>query len=337
MSNNGIWCVGIDDGYAETKIVLPDGTSFRMPSQAKAGELKQIAINGGRVDGTAYSTADGGYVVGDLHENDRTEFDGYPLSAMNRAIVTHALREAGVPGDAQIFACSGLPVTSYYSKGAMNQFLIKNKTDNLMKNDVLASDGSSVAKVVKHTVLSEGIAAWMDHVIQTESDQLVVNTELARRRTAIVDIGGRTTDIAVIQDHKLDMGRSNTINVGMLLVREMMAEALKDEFEFSPTVEQLNQVIAHNTIRLYGEEVSVKEMMTTARQTAVSRIHSEVLRCLGKAADIDEVIFVGGTVAAFSDLIEGWFPHQRIAHDPAFCNARGMMKYAQLVLNSQNQ
>lgn len=333
--SDGTWCIGIDDGFAETKIVLPDGTSFRMPSQARAGELKEIAINGGRVDGTGYRTPDNCYVVGDLRENDPTSFDEYPLSSMNRVIVSHALRAAGVPGDAQVFACSGLPVKSYYTKGRLNQDLVKAKTANLMKNDVLAIDGEALPKIVKHTVLSEGIASWMDHVLQLDGDQLVMNQELARRRTAIIDIGGRTLDIAVVQDSKLDMSRSSTINVGMLLVREIMTESIREEFDINPTVEQMNKVIATQQLKMYGENVSVESMMSDARATAISRIQHEVMRCLGKASDIDEVIFVGGTVAAFADQIQGWFPHQRIGHDPAFSNARGMMKYGSYVMSRQ--
>jgi plasmid segregation protein ParM len=335
MSGENIWCIGIDDGYAETKIVLPDGTSYRMPSQAKAGDLKQIGINGGKVDGTAYRTPDGSFVVGDLRENDPTSFDGYPTSSMNRVIVSHALRQAGVPGNAEIFACSGLPVKSFYHRGQLNQAMVKAKTENLMKNDVRALDDRPLPKFVKHTVLSEGIAAWMDYVLQLDGEELVINTDLASRRMAIIDIGGRTTDIAVIQDHKLDMSRSNTINVGMLMVRDILIEAIKDEFDIIPSVEQMNQLIDTKQIKMYGSMVSAEEMWNSARTTAVARIHSEVMRQLNKAADIDEVIFVGGTVAAFADQIDNWFPHQRIGFDPAFANARGMMKYCQFVMGSE--
>ena len=54
-------------------------------------------------------------------------------------------------------------------------------------------------------------------------------------------------------------------------------------------------------------------------------------RQLGRAIELDKVLFVGGGTVALADHITDWFPNQLIANEPAFANARGMRKYLQHV------
>lgn len=334
MSNNKTLFVGIDDGYLETKLYLQDGTTARIPSQAKAGEMNQISINGSETTVFPYSTSEGKYIIGDLRESDSTSFDEYPMSALNRVIVAHALRRAGVPGNFELCVCTGLPVKKFYMAGAMNKKLVKQKIANLLKNDVKAMDGASIPKIVKHEVVSEGIATWMDIVmVRGENGKLTMDREQAAKRMAIVDVGGRTTDIAVIEKGNLDTSRSSTINVGMLAIREAVAEALTEKYGITPSVDQMNEFVDHKRIKLFGKYEYAEDIFAVSAKSTVARIQSEVKRCLGSAADIDGVVFAGGTIEQIRPYIEGWFPHQIVAEDPAFANARGMQKYAEYVMS----
>ncbi|MND12164.1 StbA protein [compost metagenome] len=330
--------IGLDDGYAETKVVLSSGVCFRIPSQAKAGEMSQIAINGSGHTVFPYKTQDGNYIIGDITETDSTAFDDYPMSALNRVIVMHALRLAGVEQDAQVFVCTGLPIKRFYLAGSINKNLIKQKTANLLKNDVVSLDGEGLPKIFKHEVVSEGIAAWMDVVLyRDESGKIVVNKEQAAKRMAIIDIGGRTTDIAVIQNGNLDINRSSTINVGMLAVQEMVKEAIIAKFELSPSIEHLNTALTEKRIKLWGKWEPVADLVIAAQKTILARIESECKRCIGNGADLDQVVFVGGTVVEVEALLNGWFKNQYIGFEPGYANARGMQKYAEMIMNAETK
>lgn len=322
--------LGIDDGYAETKIVMDDGRTFRIPSIAKAGEMNQVSINGSETTVFPYQTSDGNYISGSIQESDPTAFDEYPYSPLNRVIVSHAMRQCNIPSNAEIYVCSGLPVKKYYIGGKMNSKLIKAKMKNWLKNDVVPLGGGLLPTFVKHDVISEGIAAYFDLVMVRNSEgRLQVDQDIRSSRVGIIDIGGRTTDIAVIQDGNLDTSRSNTVNVGMLAVKEAVKESVQEKYDLTPTLEQLNQALTLKKIKMYGAWEGVQDIVKSAEQAVASRIESECRRCLSNSSDLDQIVFVGGTVVALEEYIQGWFKQQRIGDDPSFANARGMQKFAE--------
>lgn len=324
--------VGVDDGYAETKIVLPNGRRFRLPSQARAGLSQQIQLQEGQGASRvfSYNTPEGPFVAGDLDESDATSFDGYPTSAMNRVVVAHSLRQAGLGGDVQVAIATGLPVRRYYRRHNPNNELIEAKKASLLKNDVTSEDGVKLAKIISHEVVAEGIAAWIDYVMQRGAlGKLEVNKSLEKERIGIVDIGGRTTDIAVVCNWEMTSSRSSTLDVGMIAIREAVRERLEDEHDTSVTDSQILSAIDHGTIKLWGKNIDVKQAVVDAQITVVSRIKTETLRCLGHGSDLDHVIFVGGTVMALGTQVNDWFRNQSIGNDPAFANARGLQKCAE--------
>lgn len=322
--------LGVDDGYAETKIVMQDGQSFRIPSIAKAGLMNQVAISGSETTVFPYQTNDGNYITGDILEADPTAFDEFPVSALNRVIVSHAIRKSGIPAGSEVVICTGLPVKKFYVAGDLNKEFIKNKKKNLLKNDVVPLNGGILPKIVKHDVVSEGIAAWMDIVMQRdESGKIKLNHEIRKQRIAIIDIGGRTTDIAVIHNGNLDIGRSSTINVGMLAVKETVKERLNEKFGVSLSIEQVDQAVELKKLKLFGKWEPVEDIVSSSEQMVASRIETECKRCLNNSSDLDQIVFVGGTVMAIEQYLTGWFRQQTIGDDPAFANARGMQKFAE--------
>lgn len=335
-NNNGIprkvLFAGIDDGFAETKVCLSNGVNIKIKSQAKAGEMNQISINGGPATVYSYSTADGPFIIGDLRESDPTASDEYPVSAMNRVIVSHALRLAGVTSEYDVYICTGLPVKKFYVGGKPNQKLIAAKQQNLLLNDVASSDEGDyrLCRIKRHDVLAEGVAAWMDLVLYRNQDgNIVKNKQLSAQRIAIIDIGGRTTDIAVIQEGIMDNQRSSTIEVGMLAVRDAISAAINSAHGVEPTSEMLNDALSTRTIKLWGTATNVDDLVEKAIISTVTRIKAEVKKLLQNAVDIDRVVFVGGTVVEIEKHLDGWFRNQSICPSPPFANAQGMLKFAE--------
>ena len=98
--------VGLDDGYAFTKVALPDGRLIAIPSRARIGKSGITWIDDGRQCIFEYETEGSVYSVGAV-DGAPTRFEGYPASSLNRVIVQHALHEAGLAGRS-IHAVSGL-------------------------------------------------------------------------------------------------------------------------------------------------------------------------------------------------------------------------------------
>jgi plasmid segregation protein ParM len=327
--------IGVDDGFYETKVAIGEDDCFSVPSRAKSGEDRQISITGSTKPTIfTYDTPDGPFSTGALRAHDSTAFDTYPFSTMNRVLVMHALREAGVPEGANISICTGLPIKRFYLGAAMDQQCIKKKRDNLLLNDVRTRDGFELPVVKNHTVVAEGIAAWLNLVLQRNKDGILEkDSETVEKRICFIDIGGRTTDVAVIQNGILDAERSITVELGMLSVGEIVREKIVETYKIEPTSLQLESATTEGSITIWGEEHSTNDICQAAKKTVASSIEAVVRKTIGSAADIDRVRFVGGSVAALGDLVNDWFPHQEISENPSFENALGMRKFAEMMLS----
>lgn len=327
--------VGLDDGYAFTKIALPDGRLLAIPSRARVGQSGVTWIHEAEQRISEYETEDAVYSVGAL-DGAPTHFEGYPWSGLNRAVVQHALQQAGLAGKS-VHAVSGLPVSTFYRKsGEHRQEAITRKRDSL-KHAVHPLSDALPAGIAFHEVIPEALAAWYDYVIVELEDGVTLDADRVSVPVAIVDIGGRTTDYVVVKDQGILHASSGSLQCGMLNVKQSVADGIQERFDLESLSEQLvSQAVEHKTVRLQGKEHDVAALVEAAMREVVERIHDETRRQLGLGIELDSVLFVGGGTVALSEHIANWFPHQAIAEHPAFANARGMLKYLRYVCEASD-
>lgn len=327
--------VGLDDGYAFTKVALPDGRLIAIPSRARMGQSGVTWINGAEQRIFEYETEDAVYSVGAV-DGAPTHFEGYPWSGLNRAIVQHALQQAGLTGKT-IHAVSGLPVSTFYrASGQLRQEIIARKRDSLKQAARPLSDALP-AGIAFHEVIPEALAAWYDHVIVETGDGVTLGAERVAVPIAVVDIGGRTTDYVVVKDQGILHGSSGSLQCGMLNVKQRVANGIEARFDLENLSEQLvSQAVEKGVVRLQGKDHDVADLVEAAKREVVERIHAETRRQLGLGVELDRVLFIGGGTVALAGHIADWFPHQSIAEHPAFANARGMLKYLRYVCEASD-
>ena len=322
--------VGIDDGYACTKLALPDGRLLAVPSSARVGRSKVTWMPRAEQMIFEYETEKTIYSVGDV-DAEATQFDGYAVSGLNRAIVQHALQCADLEG-VDISAVSGLPVSAFYrNTGSRRQGAIDAKRESLLMQ-VVPKNAALSADIVEHDVLPEALAAWYDHVIVENDGAAALDRSQVSVPIAVIDIGGRTTDTVVVRDQGIVHGSSGSCALGLLDAAGTLADALEERFDL-PGLEQrmINKAFERQSIRLFGRDYDVGAEVFAAKQELVERLHGEVRRQLGSAVELDQVLIVGGGALALREFIAGWFPNQVVAKQPAFANARGMLKYLRYV------
>ena len=329
--------VGLDDGYAYTKLALADGRLVAIPSRGRIGLAGVTWMADAKQQIFEYDTEGSRYSVG-LVDGESTCYDGYPISGLHRAIVQHALQEAQLAGHS-VHVVSGLPVSSFYFRdGHKRSETIELKRGSLTIPVRPVSTGGLYAtqrlpvSVAFHEVIPEALAAWYDQVIVPRDEGVTLDVRQVSQTMAIVDIGGRTTDYVVVKDQGIVHGSSGSLTRGLLDVHARVAQEIQKRFDLESVGEQcLAAAVDQRTVRLHGKDHDVSELVEAAQRELVVQIHAETRRQLGLGAEIDAVIFVGGGSAALAPHLEDWFPHQRIAEHPAFANARGMLKYLQYV------
>jgi plasmid segregation protein ParM len=327
--------IGLDDGYAFTKIVLSDGRFIAIPSRACIGRTGITWLEKAEQRVFEYETDDTVYSVGAV-DGTATYFDEYPWSGLNRSIVQHALKVAGLEGRS-IHVVSGLPVSSFYLKNGEHRTDAIGKKCESLKLPTRPLGSGLPASVAFHEVIPEALAAWYDDVIVEEGDGITLDADRISTPVAIVDIGGRTTDYVVVKDQGIIHGSSGSFQCGMLTVKQLVADGLQTRFDSEVISEQrIDSAVQNGVIRFQGTDHSVCKLVSNAKREVVERILFETRRQLGLGNELDRVLFVGGGAVALADYISDWFPHQATASHPAFANARGMLKYLRYVCEASD-
>ena len=337
MSKSEVIFAGCDDGHNNTCIVTSSGQEFHIPSRASIGASKKFSIAGQKPKTFTYQSGEDIFTLGEVDKTAPTNFNEYPISTMNRAIVNHALHLAGLGGK-NVVLTTGLPVRHYYKYSGTNNELIRKKKRNLLSSAegglISSLDGLELPRIVKHHVVAEGIASWIDFVTNIKPDGSIEHDmEKIKERIAIVDIGGRTTDVAVIKDWDVDPERSATIDAGMLSVHEVIRGMVKEEFDAEIDDEQVYKAVETNRIKVFGKTEDVSFIVNTAKSEVLGQIYNEIKRRVGTGGDLSTVLFVGGGSQVFADKLGGWYERNGvISPKPLYANAIGMAKCSMLMI-----
>lgn len=322
--------VGLDDGYSWTKVALPTGKLMAAPSRAcvGAGAITSVFSDGPLV--RDYETDNRRYSVGPV-DAESTCFDDYPNSNLNRVIVQHALQLADL-GGAVVNVVSGLPVaTFYFPDGTRREDLVARKGASLLK-EVSPCDGRLAVTIARHNVIPEALAAWYDFVISDSGVGPELDDERVRLPVAVIDIGGRTTDFVVVQDRAMLHRSSGSLRCGMLDVAERVRGGLSVRFALEVVSDRVvDEAMTAGIVRLFGTRHDVSALVEAARGEVAETLRDEARRQLGRGAELDRVLLVGGGAVALAELTKAWFPNQHTAPMPAFANARGMLKFQRYI------
>ena len=325
-STEEILNVAIDDGYAQTKAIGPDGNITCFLTSVRPGRHAKSSMDGQVVSGF-YETNGGVYVVDAEVGGEDTRYDGYHGSELNRIAVHHALHELGLAGR-KVSLVVGMPLQEFFDDhGKPNSDAIAAKKKSLLEPVVYRRDNDATSvDVVAVTVISQGVAAYLDFLIDDDGGQ----REEADGPIVVVDIGGRTTDIAHLSDYNtLEHNRSGTTNTGVLDVAAALKPDLVARCKILPA--EAKESVLDNAIRTgetlqFGRPVKCADLVASAAEGPKRTLERTLRNKLGSGAFARKVLFVGGGTNVFRGLAE-MFPHSVIVDDPEYANVRGMRKF----------
>ena len=315
--------VGVDDGYRETKLAWKENgeiRTFRMPSLVRTGALGVSDLEGNL---SGYETDGEVYSVGDFREGEETRFSGYPLSPFVRVLVHHALVMAGFSGHEVTIATGLPPRDAFLPDGRKNADLISRKIERFAR-PVTLRGGGEAARVREHRVCTQGIGAVIDFL--TDGAAL---KDLSGP-IGVVDVGGRTTDVAVVVlgpgGLAIDHARSGSENAGVLDILDDLSRRIRTTERVDDiALSALERALATGTLRLWGEDRNVADLVADAKIRTRERVRRVVSVFLGDGSDLETILFAGGGALALPDLLEG-YPQAAAVPDPQFANARGFLK-----------
>jgi plasmid segregation protein ParM len=187
-------------------------------------------------------------------------------------------------------------------------------------------DGSPMATLGSHNVFPEGLAAWVDYAIGDDG-KLRIQSDIS---VGVIDIGGRTTDVAVVlPGRRIDHARCGSADIGALNVVEHVRLALLKRFEVEIPGATIEAAFRTGSIRMWGKPHDIRKEIEAAVSQTMDGVWREANRRLGNAVDIDEILLVGGGVHLFRSMAKR-YPNVKVVDQPEYANARGFAKYLSL-------
>lgn len=320
--------VAIDDGYHSCKVVTRDRQTCLPTAVTRASRLTARAMSGPSVSNERCYEIEGSvYTVGaDVLDPIHTRFAEFPYSAANLAVAMDALRRVLAPG-AAAHVVTDVPFNWFYAANGQKRNSDLARKISAWGRSVRELSGVVLPRIVSVDVVPEAVAAWFDFVIGRD---LQLDSQRYAEYTAVVDIGGRTTDVAVVKDCEVDLRQSGTLDVGTLELAGVVRRVVEDQFPGTPgrSCTFVESAIHNGVVRIGGREIDIRGSLERTKSDLLDRIADYLAGLYGRSMhDIRHVLFVGGGSALLETPLRRRFQRAEFADEPQMANARGLWKF----------
>lgn len=323
--------IGIDIGYGYTKAVT-DGCEVRFPSITGPAVRVQFSdsvlrSNGHgtvyRLDGDAHS---GEFFCGEWAQLQSPFIDAPRARERTGTDITErlfvaALHQLGADGEVSVV--TGLPV-QFYGDRTKIEFQMRRT------HHFYAGEQRHTVTVSQVYIMPQPVGALFYSIMNAEGR--LINTDLAKGRLAVIDVGMYTTDYTLIDHLRYVEKGSGSIDVGMGRVYDLVGAQLRDKYGLSLGLHQVDQAIREHCFRVNGQTLSIDDLAAPVVRDVMSRITNQARELWGNARDIDRIILAGGGAILARGHID--YPHIMNIPDPDWANARGFHRRGLRLWNS---
>jgi len=164
--------------------------------------------------------------------------------------------------------------------------------------------------------------------------------------SAVIDIGGRTTDLYVARGQVPVTDYCKGKPLGVESAAQMLMDTFESEYERSLSLLEAREImyayasngdISYPDIAVYGRTVNAHELEQLTKE-AVTQVGSEIVSFVAAAwrqsdrdavaASFKPVLHIGGGVYYFYNLLKKRIPHLSRPDDPIHANALGYCSLA---------
>ncbi len=330
--------LGIDVGFGFTKATDGKETVVFKSIYGDATEIQfWVDFQDRSLTEYFHVTMDGkSYFVGDLAEQqsdvvsftldqDRMIADFVRLFALTVAGLFHKNDEAG---EAPLRIVSGLPV------GFFKQYQDRFKEALKGRHTITyhSPDGSRITKkfVVDAVQLLPQPMGSVLNLLMDGTGQ-ITDTELARQKIGVVDIGFRTTDYTVIDRLRYIERSSRTMDSGIAKAFAVIANKLREKSGVNVELYRLFEAVRKGTIKMRGQGFNFAKIRDQIYAQLATTIAGDMDRLWAGDWDIDTIVLTGGgcqdLATHLQPLITGNIRTAPNLHDPRLSNVEGYLKY----------
>ena len=210
----------------------------------------------------------------------------------------------------------GLPIIQFKNKNNVNELidLLKNK-EFLFRFNKEKRDRLLYISSVQ--VFPEGISGFL-YMLSRDHE---LRDAVGRRDAVIVDVGGKTIDIALIKDKRAT--NPTSINIGTIDIYDCIMKALQEKYYDAKIEKEKIQHYLDHGFYYKGEKQDISFAIDKTKEL-FKKVYAELK--LNYPISTEAVVVIGGGAAllgaAFKRNIPGIIVRENIDED-IFCNAKG--------------
>lgn len=203
----------------------------------------------------------------------------------------------------------GLPINQYRSnKNKMLEIIEENKILNFKLNGL-----DRCICIEKASIFPEGVATY--YSLDIEKRKALVDQDLI-----ILDIGGRTTDIALLKaGKKRSVAKSTSLDVGMINIYNDMINEINSLYTLGLNIEDAEGILKN------GLEVDGEKQDTSFIKNIVKNNIEKVFKELNISYPVrtSPLLVTGGGGKSFFKSLKKRYPTAQLLEDNLFSNAIG--------------
>lgn len=197
----------------------------------------------------------------------------------------------------------GLPINQYKDNHKnLEELIERNKIKTIKINGI-----ERTIVIEKFKVYPEGIGAYYN----LNSNEDII----------LIDIGGRTTDIAYIADNKHQ--KSSTVAVGTLNIYKSIADVINSKYSLDLRLKDIDRIIDRGALTIDGEKINLS-FITNILKSNFMKIKEDLDFKFN--ARTEKIVLVGGGAKLFSKAFMNRYSNCSIADDPIYSNAKGFKR-----------
>ena len=186
------------------------------------------------------------------------------------------------------------------------------------------------------SVLAEGLAACFDKYITIDSGKIVENENEFEKQFAVVDVGGNTLDVCVVESCDILHNKSTSkqehgvIEIYNNVIRILESHQSTTRFfeDGTPSLAITNAIKNGGEFKVGGKTINVTNQVKEAKNIVANSIKATLKNLLGSGFSMDEIIFVGGGSEILKKELLTLFEGSIIDQNPEYSNVKGLYKYS---------
>ena len=313
--------IGADVGYKETKLVwLDEKGHLRFVAMPSVASTNATAVDFDGSQQGAYRINSQRWTVGVSAQD--TQSDTFHSSDQARALLHHALREAGMKGQTvKIASC--VPMSIRYNLDATTS----TECTRVIKENVTGACewlGTNHGMTVEGGgVLAEGYAAWL-HNMFGFNGQFQKDNKLDG---LVIDIGGHTLDISRCRGTRLLYKESASFrDCGVYYATKELNSILQHKYGYSFGQATLDSVLQTGVLKMFDEPLDVSREVESVLERTAQHIKNQILTKIHNLYEIPEILLVGGGAALFGKYLQEDWKNLKVDEQPTLANALGCLK-----------